>query len=89
MVAIGYYLVICAQNIMKNATAADPRIDALRAKMQVRENPQFSSDYHDPEKRSIANSLQLFFTDGTTPSKSPSNTPSAIAAAEQKASPSY
>ncbi|MFA5959139.1 MAG: bifunctional 2-methylcitrate dehydratase/aconitate hydratase [Tatlockia sp.] len=46
-------------------TANDPRIDALREKMIVRENPAFSKDYLDPDKRSIANSVQLFFIDGT------------------------
>jgi 2-methylcitrate dehydratase len=33
--------------------------------MEVRENPQFSRDYLDPQKRSIANALQIFFRDGT------------------------
>jgi 2-methylcitrate dehydratase len=46
--------------------ARDPRIDALRAKMQVIENPRYSADYLDPEKRSIANAIQVFFTDGTS-----------------------
>jgi len=45
--------------------AADPRIDALRAKMQCIENAQYSKDYHDPEKRSIANAIQIFFKDGS------------------------
>ncbi len=36
-----------------------PRIDALRAKMECVEEPQFTRDYHDPEKRSIANSLRV------------------------------
>jgi 2-methylcitrate dehydratase len=45
--------------------AADPRIDALRAKMIVREEPRYSRDYLDPEKRSIANAVQVFFADGT------------------------
>jgi 2-methylcitrate dehydratase len=48
-----------------DAVAADPRIDALRAKMQVRENPTFTSEYFDPEKRYIGNSIQVFFTDGS------------------------
>ncbi|MBI4356640.1 MAG: bifunctional 2-methylcitrate dehydratase/aconitate hydratase [Gammaproteobacteria bacterium] len=48
----------------EEATASDPRIDLLRAKMEVIENPQFSKDYLDPEKRSIANSVQVFFKDG-------------------------
>lgn len=45
--------------------AADPRIDMLREKMCVTENVQFSQDYHDPKKRSIANSIKIIFKDGT------------------------
>ena len=45
--------------------AADPRIDPLRARMVVSEEPRFSADYLDPGKRSIANALQVFFTDGS------------------------
>jgi 2-methylcitrate dehydratase len=44
--------------------AADPRIDALRDKMEVRENEAFTKDYFDPEKRGIGNALQVFFKDG-------------------------
>ena len=46
--------------------AADPRIDALRAKMEVVENKQYSLDYLDPEKRSIANAVQVLFKDGAS-----------------------
>jgi len=49
----------------ENDIAADPRIDTLRATMEVVENKQYSIDYHDPEKRSIANAVQVFFKDGT------------------------
>jgi 2-methylcitrate dehydratase len=49
----------------EDEAAADPRIDGLRALMEVRENPRFSRDYLDPEKRSIANAVQVFFRDGT------------------------
>lgn len=45
--------------------ASDPRIPELIARMEVRENPDFSRDYLDPEKRSIANAVQVFFRDGT------------------------
>lgn len=45
--------------------AQDPRIDALREKMTVVENQQFSKDYLDPDKRSIANAVQIRFKDGT------------------------
>lgn len=49
----------------EDAVAQDPRIDALRAKMQCIENKQFTQDYLDPSKRSIANALQIFYQDGT------------------------
>src|SRR3546814_4852247 len=52
-----------------DAVAADPRIDALRGRMQVSENPQFTADYFDPDKRYIGNSVQVFFTDGTATEK--------------------
>jgi 2-methylcitrate dehydratase len=45
--------------------AADPRIDALRAKIGCVEDPQFTTDYHDPNKRSIANSLHVKLNDGS------------------------
>ena len=44
--------------------AADPRIDALRDKIECVEDGQFTKDYHDPKKRSIANALTLEFKDG-------------------------
>jgi 2-methylcitrate dehydratase len=44
--------------------AADPRIDRLRAKMACVESEQWSRDYLDPAKRSIANAVQVFFNDG-------------------------
>jgi 2-methylcitrate dehydratase len=46
--------------------ARDPRIDALRQRMQVTELPRYSADYLDPDKRSIANAVQVFFEDGTS-----------------------
>jgi 2-methylcitrate dehydratase len=49
----------------EDAIACDPRIDVLRAKMQVVERKQFTEDYLDPAKRSIGNSVQVFFRDGT------------------------
>lgn len=45
--------------------AKDPRIDILRDKMVCVEDPQFTKDYHDPEKRSIANALTVTLNDGT------------------------
>ncbi|MFI4861138.1 MAG: bifunctional 2-methylcitrate dehydratase/aconitate hydratase [Phycisphaerales bacterium JB063] len=49
----------------EDAAASDPRIDALRAKMVVAEDAGFSKDYLDPDKRSIANRVQVVFSDGT------------------------
>ncbi|AYB51263.1 bifunctional 2-methylcitrate dehydratase/aconitate hydratase [Ralstonia solanacearum] len=46
--------------------ARDPRIDALRKKMVCVEDKQFTKDYHDPKKRSIANALTVAFKDGKT-----------------------
>ena len=45
--------------------AADPRIDTLRDKIVCVEDPAFTTDYHDPEKRSIANALTVEFNDGS------------------------
>ncbi|MGH8256553.1 MAG: bifunctional 2-methylcitrate dehydratase/aconitate hydratase [Steroidobacteraceae bacterium] len=45
--------------------AGDARIDELRAKMQVRENPAFTRDYYDPAKRYIGNAVQVFFRGGS------------------------
>ena len=53
----------------EDAVAADPilgpRIDALRAKIDCIEEPRFTADYHDPEKRSIANALRVELADGS------------------------
>jgi 2-methylcitrate dehydratase len=49
----------------EDAVASDARIDALRAKITCVEEPRFTADYHDPDKRSIANSLRVELNDGT------------------------
>ncbi len=49
----------------EGSVADDPRIDQLRAKMEVVEVARYSRDYLDAEKRSIANSVQVFFADGS------------------------
>jgi 2-methylcitrate dehydratase len=46
--------------------AEDPRVDALRAKMQVKENATFTEEYYDANKRYIGNALQVFFKDGSS-----------------------
>jgi 2-methylcitrate dehydratase len=69
MAAIGLIHGRLAAEDYSDASARDARIDALRAKMTVREDAAYSRDYLDPEKRSIANALQVFFADGTATEK--------------------
>ena len=49
----------------EDSVAVDPRIDALRGRMQVRENERFTADYYQRDKRYIGNAMQVFFRDGT------------------------
>jgi 2-methylcitrate dehydratase len=49
----------------EDQVAGDPRVDALRAKMQVKENTIFTQEYYDPNKRYIGNAVQVFFKDGS------------------------
>jgi 2-methylcitrate dehydratase len=64
MTAIGLIFGSLTAEHYEDAIAADPCIDILRAKMIAREEPRYSRDYLDPEKRSIANAVQVFFSDG-------------------------
>lgn len=48
-----------------DAVAADPRIDALRDKMELVEDARFTTEYHAPDKRYIGNAIQVTLTDGT------------------------
>ena len=50
----------------EDAVATDPRIDAIRSKMVCVEKAEYTKDYHNPEKRSIANAIQIFFKDGSS-----------------------
>ncbi len=65
MTAVGLIKGSLTAEDYEDRAAADPRIDALREKMQVVEDPRYSKDYLDPGKRSIANAVQVFFRDGT------------------------
>ncbi len=49
----------------EDSVASDPRVDTLRAKMEVRENPTFTQEYYAADKRFIGNALQVFFRDGS------------------------
>lgn len=53
----------------EDSFAQDPRIDQLREKMHIIEDKQFSKDYLDADKRSIANAIQIYFKDGTQSEK--------------------
>lgn len=65
MTAIGLIFgTLTADHYEENA-AADPRIDTLRERMEVIEEPRYTRDYLEPDKRSIANAVQVFFRDGT------------------------
>jgi 2-methylcitrate dehydratase len=69
MTAIGLIFGELTADHYESDVAKDPRIDALREKMIVVEEPQYSRDYLDPEKRSIANAVQVFFRDGSATKK--------------------
>ncbi|QQG37266.1 MAG: bifunctional 2-methylcitrate dehydratase/aconitate hydratase [Micavibrio aeruginosavorus] len=49
--------------------AGDPRIERLRSLMRVAEDARYSREYHEPDKRSIANAIQIFFKDGSSTEK--------------------
>ncbi len=66
MAAIGLLFGELTANHYTDDVASDPRIDALRELMVVRENEAFTRDYYDLDKRAIGNSMQVFFSDGTS-----------------------
>jgi len=66
MVAIALIFGRLTADDYEDGIASDPSIDGLRQKMVVSENQQFSLDYIDPHKRSIANAITIHFTDGTS-----------------------
>jgi len=69
MTAIGLLFGALTADHYEDETAKDPRIDSLRAKMTVRVDPRYSREYLEPDKRSIANAVQVFFSDGTATQK--------------------
>jgi len=69
MTAIGLIFGTLTADHYEDAAAADPRIDALRARMVVKENPRYTREYLEADKRSIANAVQIFFRDGTATAK--------------------
>jgi 2-methylcitrate dehydratase len=69
IVAIGLIHGRLTPDDYEDQVAADPRIDALRGKMEVVEDPRYSREYLEADKRSIANAVQVFFRDGTASAK--------------------
>lgn len=69
MTAIGLLKGDLVAEDYEDNVANDPRVDALRAKMVVEEDARYSKEYHEPDKRSIANAVQVFFKDGTSTEK--------------------
>jgi len=65
MVAIALIFGRLTADDYEDEVARDQRIDALRNTMSVIENPEFSRDYMDPDKRAIGNAVQVFFSDGS------------------------
>ena len=65
MVAIGLLKGNVTAKDYEDEVALDPRIDLIRDKMQCVELEQYTQDYLDPEKRSIANAIQIFYKDGS------------------------
>jgi 2-methylcitrate dehydratase len=57
---------LVAEDYEDSFHAANPIIDELREKMEIHENPTYSKEYLEPEKRSIANAMQVFFKDGSS-----------------------
>ena len=66
MMAVGMIRGKLTAEDYEDRVAADPRIDALRAKMKLSEYDKYEKDYHDPDKRSNANSIQVYFRDGSS-----------------------
>ena len=60
---------LVAEHYENDFHAANPLIDELRSKMEIREDKRYSKEYHDPDKRSIANAIQVFFKDGSSTDK--------------------
>jgi 2-methylcitrate dehydratase len=65
MTAIGLIFGTLTADHYEDEAARDSRIDRLRGTMKVEEEPRYSQEYLDPQKRSVANAVQVFFKDGT------------------------
>ena len=66
MTAVGLLTGNLTADDYEDVAAADPRIDRLRELMVIEEDPRYSREYHEADKRSIANAVQVFFKDGSS-----------------------
>ena len=66
MVAIGLLKGNLIAEDYEDDIASDPRIDSLRKKMVINEDKRYSDEYHEADKRSIANKIQIHFNDGSS-----------------------
>jgi 2-methylcitrate dehydratase len=64
MAAIGLLKGNLVAEDYEDDVAADPRVDKIRDLMVIEEDARYSREYHEPDKRSIANAIQVFFKDG-------------------------
>ena len=69
MTAIGLLKGDLVAEDYEDDVASDPRIDELRKKMLIEEDERYSTEYHEPDKRSISNALQIIFKDGSSTDK--------------------
>jgi 2-methylcitrate dehydratase len=65
VIAVGLIYGTITDRHYEHEIAADPRIDRLRETMAVVEEPRYTRDYLDPDKRTIANAVRVVFSDGT------------------------
>ena len=66
MAAIGLLKGNLVAEDYEDDVASDPRVDRLRDLMEIQEDKRFSREYHEPDKRSIANAIQIFYKDGSS-----------------------
>ncbi|CAD6931636.1 unnamed protein product [Tilletia controversa] len=66
MVAVSLMNGTLTPDMYNDDYAANPKIDELRAKMKVKEEGRYTKEYMEPENRSIGNSVEVVFKDGST-----------------------
>ena len=66
MIAIGLIHGDLIAEHYEDDVASDPRVDALREKMTIKEDRRYTAEYLEADKRSIANKIQIFFKDGSS-----------------------